>query len=170
MYDIVHDFLFNPLHKTTNPLRKMAKHLQIQFRRSLFVEVVKWTTFLVIIVSIAFWFSRTESWLRFIAIIAIYGLVLWQLISTFVYPVMTNKQNASASNSIRIATRLVLSKPFECFFYGAISFLLLLVSVILLGPILVVVPVLIAILATLGYQQLVGTDFGNVFNVASKDH
>ncbi len=170
MYSIVHDFLFDPLHKTTNPLREMAKQLQVQFKRSLFVEVLKWIAFLVILVSIAFWSSRTEPWQGFITIVAIYGLVFWHLISTFVYPVMTYDQKASISNSIKITGRLVLSKPFECFFYSITSFLLFLVSVLLMGPILVVVPVFIAILATLGYQQLIGSDFENVFTMASKGY
>lgn len=168
MYNIVHDFLFDPLYKTTNPLREMANRLQIQFKRSLYVEVSKLITFLIIFVSIVFWVSRPEPWQRFVAIIAIYGLVFWQLVSTFIYPVMVNKQEASIYNSIRITGRLVLSKPFECFFYAFISFLLSLVGVLLMGPILVVFPVLIAILSTLGYHQLIGSDFENVFAMTSK--
>jgi hypothetical protein len=83
---------------------------------------------------------------------------------------MACEQKASIINSIRIAGRLVLSKPFECFFYAAICFLLFLLGVILLGPILLVVPVFIALLATLGYQHLIGSDIENINNLASKGY
>jgi hypothetical protein len=170
MYSIIHGFLFDSLYQTTNPLREMAKQLRVWIKQSLFVEILKWIAFIVIVTSIVFWFSRTEPWQRFVTIIAIYALILWHLISTFVYPVMAYDQKASTFNSIRIAGRLVLSKPFECFFYAVISFLLFLVGIILMGPILLIIPVLVAILVTLGYQQLIGSDFENVFIMASKGY
>lgn len=169
LYRIAYGFLFDPFHKANNPLPDILKGLRISFSRALLVEVLKWLSFLVIVFSVVFWSSRSEPLQRFATIIAIYGLVLWYLTSAFIYPILAYKQNASITKSIRMASRLVLSKPFECLFYSVISFLLLLVGIILMGPILFVVPVLIAILVTLGYHQLIGSNFENVFVMAAKD-
>lgn len=169
LHRLVYDFLFDPHHKAANPLQGLREQLRPSFAIAFFLELLKDVVLIFIVVSIAFWSAREDSILRLITILALYGLVVWWIVSSFLYPVLAYRQGEPAAVILNELGRLVASKPFAGLFFSVVSALLLLIGVVLLGPILLVIPALRAVWGTLGYHFLTGSNFDNVRRLASKD-
>ena len=128
------------------------------FWKSLLISVVKWVVFALIAVSIDFWI-RQESWgFRFVSVVSIYGLVLWWLSVGYLHPIMVENPTYRAPLIFKEAVILAFKKPFQSLLFAVVSSLLLIFGVALLGPVMLLIPVLRTILMMQGYWFITGRE------------
>ena len=124
--------------------------------RALGLFVIKWIIFFVIVFSIFFWIRQDSWWLRSFSVIGFYTLLLWMLSEIYLYPVMVDNPDLSIFQVLRNAVDLAFIKPFETLLLMVVSNLLLFFGLILLGPVMLVIPALQAILRMQIYWFITG--------------
>ena len=126
------------------------------FWRSLGLALFKWLTLIIILVSLWFWITQGTWVLRSVGIINFYVLVLWWLSIGYLNPILIEQSNLSLYQIVKEAIGLAVRKPFESLLFAVVSTLLNLLGFILLGPILLIVPVMRSIIHLQGYWYLSG--------------
>jgi uncharacterized membrane protein YesL len=133
---------------------ELKKGFHNYFWRSFLLSLIKFASLAVILAAIYFWVTRPEIGLRYISILAFYGLVMWWLASGYIYPILITHPEYKLLAVLGAAIRLAFQKPFESLLFAVVSTLLFILGLALLGPILLVIPALRAILLIQGYWYL----------------
>jgi len=126
------------------------------FWKALLLSIIKWVSLAIILGSIYFWITRPEFGLRFVSILAFYGLVLWFFTSTYLYPILTSSPDTKVIDIFQQALEIAFRKPFESLLFSIVRLLLLVFGIALLGPIMLIIPALRAIISIQGYWFIVG--------------
>ena len=136
-------------------MRPIVKRLLF---KALKISLLKNAGFFAIGFSIWFWVSRPEVGLRYISILAIYGLVLGWMTNFYLYPVLVEDETRSVKTVFKKAFLMGFQHPFESLLFGGIDFVLFLIEVLFFGPLMVVAPSLRRLLSVLGYWHVIGKD------------
>jgi len=155
MYHIVSLGLRDPGDSTgVNPFKEMRNGFKRYFWRALLLSIIKWLTFGVIAVSIYFWITQ-EGWgLRAVSIISIYALVLWWISAGYLHPILVDIPRQPMGKILKAALLLGLRKPFQSLLFAVVSTLLMVLGTVLLGPVMLIIPVVRAIVMLQGYWFL----------------
>lgn len=158
MYHTVAAGLQDPGGSEIRVFQEMKDGFKRYFWKALLLSIINWIVVVVIIISIYFWVSKDTWILRAISIISFYGLVLWWLSNGYVHPILVELPNQPVVYILKRALLLGFLKPFQSMLFAVISSLLLVFGIIFLGPVMLIIPVLRAILMTQGYWFLTGKD------------
>ena len=158
MHHAVAAMLRDPGGSEVTALPPMKVGFKQYFWKSLFLSVIKWITFALIVVSIYFWVSQDSWGLRFVSVVSIYGLVLWWLSVGYLHPIMVENPTYKVSLILKEAVFLAFKKPFQSLLFAVVSSLLLIFGVALLGPVMLLIPVLRSILMMQGYWFVTGNE------------
>jgi uncharacterized membrane protein YesL len=151
LYRTVADGLRDPAGVRVRVLASMQKGIRENFLRALLLCAIKWLTFFLIAFSIFFW-VRQETWLlRVVSIVGFYGLVLWWLATAYSYPILVENPSLGIWKVMRRSLTLAFRRPIDSFLFAVIRTLLLILGLILLGPIMLIIPAVRAILALHAY-------------------
>lgn len=156
MYQTVAAGLRDPALAQTKPRQEMKEGFFKHMWRAFGLALIKWLLLAIIVVSIFFWIQQDTWLLRSISIISIYVFVIWWLSVGFLYPILVDNPEASIAQVFRQGALLAFQKPFESLLFAVVSSLLHALGLFLLGPILLVVPVLRSILHLHAYWYLTG--------------
>lgn len=140
---------------STKDTKKMKTYLKEYFSKALLIFLIKLLLFLIITVSIWFWISREAIAMRFVSIISIYGLLLWSMMSLFLFPVMIENSTRDVKEIFTASFLLAFKNPFETLLFVLIDKMLLVIEFVLFGPLMFVFPALRAILSILCYWYLI---------------
>ncbi len=165
--------LRDPAGSEVNALKEMKIGFKRYFWKALSLSIVKWFIFAVIAVSIYFWVAQDTWALRAVSIISIYGLVLWWLSSGYIYPILVDNPKQSVFQVLKQAMLLAFNKPFPSLLFAVVSTLLMILGIALLGPVMLIIPVLRAILMLQGYWFLTSREipgFMEIFEYANKHY
>lgn len=156
MMSTVGQGLRDPGESRVDPRSEMKAGFSRFFRYSLGLSLIKFAGFAVIGFSIYFWVFQEQLYFRVISILAFYGLVLWWLAMQYIYPVLIDTEEPSVIKVIKRSFSLSLKNPFQTLLLAVVNLLLLLFGIILLGPVLLIIPVLRAILSMHFYWFITG--------------
>ncbi|MFH1446772.1 MAG: hypothetical protein ABIG43_05090 [Chloroflexota bacterium] len=165
--------LRDPAGSEVNALKEMKTGFKCYLWRALLLSIIKWFFFAVIALSIYFWVSQDTWALRAVSIISIYGLVLWWLSSGYIYPIFVDNPKQPVFQVLKQAMLLAFKKPFPSLLFAVVSTLLMILGIALLGPVMLIIPVLRAILMLQGYWFLTGREipgFMEIFEYANKHY
>ena len=156
MFSTVADELRDPEHSHVDSRQHIKEGFWLFLKPALGLSLLKWGSFLVIAFSIYFWISQDALYLRVIAILALYGLVLWGLTNAYLYPLLVEHPQWPFKEIIKTSFSIAAKHPFETLMLCIINLLLLIFGLILLGPVLCIIPVLRTILSTHFYWYFNG--------------
>jgi uncharacterized membrane protein YesL len=156
LYNTVMAGLRDPAGSYVSAREMMKKGFRQHFWRSLATSLINIVVYAFIIVAIVFWITRDGLHLRFVSILAIYGLILWWLASGFVFPILVSEPELNAINIHKQAFLLAFRKPFQSLLFSVVNLLLLIFGVLLLGPIMLIIPAQRAIISIQAYWYLTG--------------
>lgn len=148
--------LRDPGESRVDPRPEMKVGFARFFKYSLGLSLIKLAGFVVIGISIYFWVSQEQLYFRIISILAFYGLVLWWLAMQYIYPVLIETARPSIIEVIKKSFSISLKNPFQTLLLAVVNLLLLLFGIILLGPVLLIIPALRAILSVHFYWFITG--------------
>lgn len=172
MYYTVEAGLHDPGESKINVSATMKTGFKQYFWRAILISFIKWSVYFVIIFSIYFWITQKSLFLRFISIISLYALVIWWISSGYFIPILIDNPQQKAINIIKRAIKIGFMRPFQSLLFTFISTLLFIMGFVLLGPILLIIPVLRSILMTHGYWYLLGNEipgFMEIFEYVNKN-
>lgn len=158
LYQTVMAGLRDPAGSYVSAREMMRKGFQQHFWRSLATIFINLAVYAFIIVAIVFWITRDDLYLQFVSILAIYGLILWWLASGYVFPILVSEPGLNAITIHKQAFLLAFRKPFQSLLFSVVNLLLLIFGILLLGPIMLIIPALRAIISIQGYWYLTGME------------
>lgn len=166
LYQTTATALRDPALIHTRPWQEIRKGFLGNIWRALGLTLIKWGVAAVILVSLWFWTTQ-ETWLlRSVSIISFYGLVLWWLAVGYLHPSLVENPENSLYLVVKEAVTLAFQRPFDSLLFAVVSTLLNILGLALLGPILLVIPVLRSILHMHGYWYLTGRVIPGFMNLA----
>ncbi|HCU56611.1 MAG TPA: hypothetical protein DF984_00010 [Anaerolineaceae bacterium] len=145
--------------------QEMKQGFHAYFWKALLLSILRLVSFAIILASIYFWVTRPEIGVRFISILAFYGLVLWLFTSLYLYPILVSQPEAAVVDVVRKAIELAFRKPFESLLFAIVDSLLMIFGLALLGPMMLIVPALRSILSLQGYWFLIGEEIPGFLSI-----
>ncbi len=133
------------------PFRDMRGGFKKLFGKSFFLTLLIWVVYLLSILSIYFWIIQDGWVLRFISIFPIYFVILWWISSGYFFPILIENPEKSVAWIVKKGLLLGFKKPFISLLFAVTSLILLVFGIVLMGPIMLFIPSLIALLMSHGY-------------------
>lgn len=118
-----------------------------------------------IVVAILFWLSFPDPLLRWTSVIAFYGLVMWWVTQPFLFPVLVEIPGQPLKQVILRAIHIAFYQPFFALFFAFLLTLINMVGIILLGPVLLVIPALSALIGIQATWHVTGVENPAMFDV-----
>ncbi len=122
------------------------------------LAVINVLTLVIIVFAIFYWITRDQPGLKFITVVAISFWIFWWLCQSFLWPVLVEHPAASVWEVCRRTVRVVLAAPLFALVVALANTALSLVGLLLLGPMLLVVPALIALISIQGLWAMTGVE------------
>lgn len=144
----------------TEGVIKYKKEIEVEesfkklIAKSYICSILQLIVLVVIFFSINFWLTQSKLELQIFSILAIYGLVLYLLISNYIFISLVLNKNININKNFKLTFWLIFKRPFESLLFTVVSLLLLIFGIILLGPILLLIPVSRSFIAYLSYLYL----------------
>jgi hypothetical protein len=164
LYQAVRDSLLDPFDQHQNIRQSFLKGFREQFVRSLAIALINLGVWIGGILAIIFWTTRPEYPLRFFAIVAICVLFFWWLGQVFIYPVLIENPVASLLDVYRGTFRVVLARPAHALVFGLLNATFGLIGLLLLGPSLLFIPTLSALVSIQGMWAITGGVIPDLFD------
>lgn len=151
LYHTVSLGLYDPVGSSVKIWPEMKSGFFQYFGKALVLFLIKSISLIFILFGIFYWVSQSELILRFISILAFYGLVMWWLSEGYIYPIMVTEKDLGIGQIVKKAITIAFRYPFESLLFSVVSTLLLILGLVLLGPIMLIIPAARAILHLQGY-------------------
>jgi hypothetical protein len=162
LYYAVRAALLDPLEAMTNPRREFLRGVGLYFKRSYVLAILNLSFLSVIISAILFWFTRQDLLLRSITVIAISFFLIWWLCQPFLLPGLVEYPKLSAWHVYRQTVRLVLASPLYALAIALAHTIISVFLILLLGPSLLYIPALLALLSIQALWAMTGTVIPNL--------
>jgi len=157
LYHAVRAALLDPLELTVSPRREFLRGLGLHFRRSYVLAILNLGFLGLIIAAILFWFTRQDQVLRSVTVVAISFLLIWWLCQPFLLAGLVEYPNLSAWQVYRQTLRLVIALPLYAFAIALAHTIISVFLILLLGPSLLYIPVLLALISIQALWGMTGT-------------
>jgi uncharacterized membrane protein YesL len=158
LYETIAAGLRDPEGTQVRVVRAMKAAFRDSFFRALALSLLRWAGFVLILFSIVFWVQQ-DSWaLRVLSIIGLHALVMWWLASVYCYAVLAEARGLSIYGAVKRSLSLAFRRPFDSLLFALIRLLLLVLGLVLLGPVMLVIPALRAILSLQAYWFITGEE------------
>lgn len=151
LYHTVSLGLYDPAGSSVKIWTEMKSGFIQYFGKALALFLIKSISLIIILIGIFYWVSQSELILRFISILAFYGLVMWWLSEGYIYPIMVTEKDLRVDQIVKKAITTAFKYPFQSLLFSIVSTLLLILGLVLLGPIMLIVPAARAIIHLHGY-------------------
>ncbi|RQV95206.1 hypothetical protein EH221_06650 [bacterium] len=150
--------LRDPGNSRTNHLVEMKTSFKRYFWKSTLIAIIKWGSFILIIFSLFFWINQDEIFLNLVAVLSVYALLEWCLITPYVLPIIVDNPECSVFFAFKEAFILTSKHPFQSIFFFLVNLIILMIGVVLLGPILLILPTMRTMLSVHCYWYLAGKE------------
>jgi uncharacterized membrane protein YesL len=158
LYHAVRASLLDPFDQKTTVRESFLRGFNQYFVHSLLIVFLNALVVGLGLGALIFWTTREEPALRLFAIVTISFLFVWWLVQVFIFPVQAENPSASLGEIYRYTFRLVLSQPVYAVVISLLNATLFLVQVLLLGPSLLFVPTLTALISIQGLWGMTGSE------------
>jgi uncharacterized membrane protein YesL len=164
LYHTVKEELRDPFETHLNPREEFRKAFFALLGRSFMLSLVNLLVLAIIIAAFIFWMGIEPRILKVVTILVIYFAVMWWVCQPFLFPVLVENPEIPLQEVIKKVIRLAFSQPFYALFVTFITTLLSLLGIILLGPVLLVIPTLNALITTQAYWSLTGAEIPDLID------
>lgn len=158
LYHAVREGLRDPFEAQVNPRQAFWQGFARHFKQGTALAVLNLLALIVIVLAILFWITRESLGLKFVAAIAISMWIFWWLCQAFLWPMLVEHPAASIWQVWRETIRLVLAKPVFALVVACAHTALTMMGLLLLGPSLLIVPSLIALISIQGLWAMTGVE------------
>ena len=128
--------------------------LRLHWLRSSVVGFLDLAALVVLLVTLRFYLTSPEEYLRWLAGPVLIILLMWIGMQLFLFPLLIQFPDESLLQLAKRAMFLVFGYPLYCLVMVAISVVLLVVSVSLAGPVLVLTFSLLAVVQTIAFRVI----------------
>jgi len=146
LYHVVREGLRDPFETHVNARKEFVRGLRLHFARSYSLAFLNMTALAAIVFATAFWFGR-EPPMQYVAVISIAFFMFWWLCQPFLLPMLVERPDWPVREVIRSTFRLVIASPLIAFTVALAHSAIALVSVLLMGPSLLVTPTFAALIS-----------------------
>ena len=164
LYHTVKEELRDPFETRLKPREEFRKAFFALFGRSFFLSLINLFVLALIVSAFIFWMGIEPRMLKYVTILVIYFAVMWWVCQPFLYPVLVENPELPLQEVIKIVMRLAFSQPFYALFVTFITTLLSILGIILLGPVLLVIPTLNALISTQAYWSMTGAEIPDLID------
>lgn len=164
LYHAVKEELRDPFETYIKPREEFRKAFFGLFGRSFLLYLINLFVLVLIVAAFIFWMGIEPRILKYVTIIVIYFFVMWWVYQPFLFPVLVENPELALKDVIKIVMRLAFSQPFYALFVAFITTLLSLLGLVLLGPVLLVIPTLNALISTQAYWSMTGTEIPDLID------
>ncbi len=165
LYHVCIATLRDPGNSRTNHILEMKSSFKTYFWKSLLISLVKWVSFGLITFSLFFWLNQESFLIRLLSVLSFYALLQWCLVTPYVFPIVVEHPDLSVFSAYKDAFILTSKNPFQSIFLFIINALLLIIGVVLLGPILLILPTLRALVTIHSYWFLTGEEIPGFMDI-----
>ena len=158
LYHTVRACLLDPGDSRTVLREEFKQGFFSRFGHSLALGITNLLVLAVIVFSVLFWTRQEERIYNYISIISFYFLAMWWLCQPFLYPAMIENPALKIPKLIGHVLGIVIRRPFQALVITLVNTLLTVLGAVLLGPILLVIPSLVALISIQAYWVLTGRD------------
>lgn len=158
LYKMVVDGLRDPSGIRIKPRQVFRQAFFQHLSRSILLSLINLFVLITILISVYFWIGQEQKFLNYVAIIALYFFMIWWMCQPFLFPVMVENPSLSLLQLIRRAINLVYRQPLYAFLVTLTTTLITLLGLVLLGPILLIVPSLAALISIQAYWAMIGEE------------
>jgi uncharacterized membrane protein YesL len=158
LYKTVADGLRDPSGIRIKPRQVFRQAFFQHLSKSILLSSINLFVLMIILISIYFWIGQGQRLLNYVAIIALFFFMMWWLCQPFLFPVMVENPSLSLPQLIRQVIILVSRQPLYAFLVTLTTTLITLLGLVLLGPVLLLVPSLAALISIQAYWAMVGEE------------
>lgn len=123
---------------------------------ALALAVVNLVTGSLVLLACGFWFTQEPWYWKLPGVAAGFAAVLWWLCQPLLWPALVDLPEPSVAGAMQRSARMALAYPLDALYVTLINTILLALGVVLLGPILLVVPALLAVISVQTFWFLQG--------------
>jgi len=158
LYKTVVDGLRDPSGIRIMPRQVFRQAFFQYLSKSILLSFFNLLVLVTILISIYFWIGQGQRLLNYVAIIALIFFMMWWMCQPFLFPVMVENPSLSLPQLIRQVIILVSRQPLNAFLVTLTTTLITLLGLVLLGPILLLIPSLAALISIQAYWAMVGEE------------
>jgi len=158
LYKTVMDGLRDPSGIRIKPRQVFRQAFFQHLSKSILLSFFNLLVLVTILTSIYFWIGQGQRLLNYVAIMALLLFMMWWMCQPFLFPIMVENPSLSLPQLIRQAIILVSRQPLNAFLVTLTTTLITLLGLVLLGPILLLVPSLAALISIQAYWAMVGEE------------
>jgi len=158
LYKTVADGLRDPSGIRIKPRQVFRQAFFQHLSKSILLSLINLFVLVTILISIYFWIGQGQRLINYVAIIALFFFMMWWLCQPFLFPVMVENPSLSLPQLIRQVIILVSRQPLYAFLVTLTTTLITLLGLVLLGPVLLLVPSLAALISIQAYWAMVGEE------------
>lgn len=147
LYYAVREGLRDPFELTVKPREAFLRGVGLHVWRSYGLALINLAVLGIIGFAFYFWFTREEPILRAVTLLAICFFFYWWLCQPFLLPLLVEQPDLDPWQVCRRAMRLVALSPFYAFAITLANTILSIFGVLLLGPSLLYIPTLMALIS-----------------------
>lgn len=160
----VREGLLDPFQEREQPLRHMLDGLRLFWWKSTLLALMNMAFLLLIMNSFLFWASQSRSLLIYLSAISVYALIFWLLCQPSLFVVLVHFPERRVMQAWQQTFRIVFRRPIYTIIMVMIILLLRLVSLLLLGPYLLISGVLIALIIIQATWVMLGEDIPDLMD------
>jgi hypothetical protein len=164
LFHTVKEELRDPFENRIKPREEFRKAFFALFGRSFLLSVINFIVLVFIIAAFYFWIGIEPVILRYLTILVIYFAVMWWICQPFLYPILVENPELPLQEVCKRVIRLAISQPFYAFTITFLVTILNIIGIILLGPVLLVIPTLTAIVSTQAYWAMTGKEIPDLID------
>ncbi|MCJ7531518.1 MAG: hypothetical protein MUO64_10880 [Anaerolineales bacterium] len=158
LYKTVVDGLRDPSGIRIKPRQVFRQAFFQHLSKSILLTFFNLLVLVTILITIYFWIGQGQRLLNYVAIIALYFFMMWWMCQPFLFPVLVENPSLSLPQLIRQVIILVSRQPLNAFLVTLTTTLITLLGLVLLGPILLLIPSLAALISIQAYWAMVGEE------------
>ena len=128
--------------------------LRLHWRRSTVIGLLDLGALLVLLITLQFYWSRPEEYLRWLVGPVLLFLLVWVGMQLFLFPLLINNPELPYTQIAKQAVFLVLAYPYYSLTIAAVLIALIAVSIVLAGPVLLLTFSLLALVQTITLRTI----------------
>ncbi len=164
LYHAVREGLLDPFEVTVKPRTAFLQGVGLHLKRSYVLTFINFAFLAIIVGAVLFWFTREDGILRLVTVIALAFFFFWCLCQPFLFGVLVEQPTLSAWQVYRRAMQLVVGSPFYALAIALANLALWFLALLLLGPSLLYIPTLLALISIQAIWGMTCTDIPDLID------
>jgi len=164
LYHTVKEELRDPFEIRIKSREEFRKVFFALFGRSFILSLINFIVLAFIVAAFYFWMGIEPRILKYISILVMYFAVMWWLCQPLIFPVLVENPELPLQQVFIRVIKLAITQPLYALNITFMVTLLNIIGIILLGPILLVIPTLNALISIQAYWAMTGAEIPDLID------